>query len=103
MRPIHQHCPKAERFQIARALLKIRQWVQPQYALALRVDEVLCRIPSAERTRFKEQIEAIAFSELHSILPPGRRAVLQKASSSTAKVFRAKFVPQVVYPGGELK
>ena len=77
--------------------------MQPQYALALRVDEVPCRIPCAEQNRFKEQIETIPYSELASILPPSRTAVHQKASSSTAKDYRVKFVPQVVYPGGELK
>ncbi len=98
MRPVNQYCLEQEMLQIARALLKIRQWVQPQYALALRADEVLCRIPRAERSRFKEQIEAITYLELASILPPGRTAVHQKASSSTAKVYRCKSVPQVVYP-----
>ncbi len=48
MRPVHQHCLEQERFQIVRALIKIRQWVQPQYLLCLRVDEVLCRIPRAD-------------------------------------------------------
>ncbi len=62
--PVHQHCLEQERLQNARALIKIRQWVQPQYALALRVDEVLCRIPCAEQYRFKEQIEAITYSEV---------------------------------------
>ena len=68
----------------------------------MRVDEVFCHIPPAVRQRFMAEIEAVTYGTLHTILPPGRKALHQKANSSNVPVYRVKVVEAAVFPGGTL-
>ncbi len=100
MRAIHQQCLEHERIQLARVRDIIRMYCQlPRSMLSLQVDEVYVRIQKKDQARFIAQIENIKYCDLPSILPPFRKSRYQKASTSTAQVFRAK-VAKPVYPGG---
>ena len=103
MRPIHQRCLEEEHLQIARALLLATRARDPKYLISLRVDEVFLRVPPRDQERFKAMVAGVDYSNVHSILPSGRRPEHQRPSSSTAPVFRVKFVPQAALSGGELR
>ena len=102
MCPFHQHCLEQERLQVARIVLIVRRWTRIEQILSLRVDEVFCYIPRAVQQRFVAEIEAVTYGTLHTILPPGRKALHQKANSSTAPVYKVKVVEAAVLPGGML-
>jgi hypothetical protein len=74
----------------------------PQHLLSLRVDELLCHIAKGARAKFMAHLEALTDSDLPSILPPECLAARQKASTSRAKVRRAKAAKCAEYPGGQL-
>ncbi len=76
--------------QIARGRLIILRRTQPQYLRSFRVDEVFCHIANGAGVKLKEYVEQLTYADLPSILPPGRSAVHQKASSSQAKIYRVK-------------
>ena len=104
LRPIHQRCLEAERLQVARACMLVRRWSRSQYVLSFRVDEVFCRVAKNAREQFKGVVEGVRYCDLAGILPQGpfgvQRPIDQRPQSSSAPVFRVKFVEKAVYPGG---
>ena len=103
MRPVHQRCLEEERLQLARAMLIVEKFAAAKtskYLFSIRVDEVLCWVADK---RFEDEITNMSYDKLHEVLPRGRTPRHQKASSSTAKVYKFNKVAEAIYPGGTLK
>jgi hypothetical protein len=97
MRPIHQRFLETERAMCV--IFMARHLTTSKCFNAFRV---IVRGPPEKREALKQAIEAVTYNELYTILPPFRQAKYQKASSSSAPVFKAKWVTLAICPGGQL-
>jgi hypothetical protein len=71
MRAIHQRCLETARTNIARALLIMGMDVKLNSCLnSFRVDEIRVRVPPRKRDQIKQALEAVKYSDLHTIVPP---------------------------------
>ena len=102
MRPVHQLCLEEEHANMARAQILAKRWCDPNHVFSFRVDELVVRVAKSRAPKFVESVEKITYADLADILPPGRRRTLQTPNTSTAKVFRTRFVADPQPPAGEL-
>ena len=94
MRPIHQICLEEEHMNMARAQIFARRWCDPKYIYSLRVDELIVHVAKSKVPKFIEAIGKVTYADLADILPPGRKRVLSIQNTSTAPVFRTRFVAE---------
>ena len=102
MRPVHQHCIEMERLMVAKMMIVLRSFCQPQYLRSVRVDVVMAHVVNSDKNKTIARSAGIEYSNVRPILPPGRSARYQPVNSSSARVFRVKELPMAVYPGGAL-
>jgi len=100
--PINRHALEHERLDVARCLLYVARHVHPRNVCSLRVDEVIVTLPKRSPEKLIKGVEALRRKDLVGILPPGCAVKYQKASSSTAQVYRTTKLPEAIMPGGSL-
>ena len=87
---------------MARAQIIAKRWCAPHHVFSFRVDELVARVNKSKVPKFIEAVSKVAYAELADILPFGRRRALQTPNTSTAPVYRTRFVADPQPPAGEL-
>ena len=77
---------------MARAQLVTKRWSDPKHIFSFRVDELVVRVGKDKVPKFVKAVEKITYADLADILPPGRTRAWQTPNTSTAPVFKPRFV-----------
>ena len=88
---------------MARAQLVTKRWSDPKHVFSFRVDELVVRVGKDKVPKFVKAVEKITYADLADILPPGRTRAWQTPNTSTAPVFKTRFVADAQPPAGKLE
>ena len=88
---------------MARAQLVTKRWSDPKHVFSFRVDELVVRVGKDKVPKFVTAVEKITYADLADILPPGRQRLLQTPNTSTAPVFKTRFVADPQPPASKLE